>query len=30
MYKSMNVLDTLWDEIDGVLLMTVNPGFAGQ
>lgn len=26
----LNVLDTLWDEIDGVLLMTVNPGFAGQ
>lgn len=26
----LNVLDALWEEIDGVLLMTVNPGFAGQ
>lgn len=24
------VLDYLWDIIDGVLVMTVNPGFAGQ
>lgn len=26
----INVLASLWDEIDGVLIMTVNPGFAGQ
>ena len=24
------MLDSVWDEIDGVLVMTVNPGFAGQ
>lgn len=24
------MLDSLWDDIDGVLVMTVNPGFAGQ
>ena len=24
------VLDNLWEDIDGVLVMTVNPGFAGQ
>lgn len=26
----VSVLENLWDEIDGVLIMTVNPGFAGQ
>ena len=26
----LNVLDYVADDIDGVLLMTVNPGFAGQ
>ena len=26
----LNVLDYVLDDIDGVLLMTVNPGFAGQ
>lgn len=24
------MLDSVWDDIDGVLVMTVNPGFAGQ
>ncbi len=24
------VLDEIWDDVDGVLVMTVNPGFAGQ
>lgn len=24
------LLDSLWDDIDGVLVMTVNPGYAGQ
>lgn len=24
------MLDSLWDDIDGVLIMTVNPGYAGQ
>ena len=26
----LSALDYLWDVIDGVLIMTVNPGFAGQ
>ena len=27
---SLNLLDNCWDKLDMVLLMSVNPGFAGQ